>query len=86
MHVLNNSLLQWRNIKMVLHLPLKVKQLMRPIQDLLGLNAPSVYRVPCECGVCYIGQTGRSITIRLKEYQQHLRLAHTDKSALALYR
>jgi hypothetical protein len=31
----------------------------------------------------YIGQTGRSVDIRLKEHQRHIRLEHPDKSALA---
>jgi hypothetical protein len=31
----------------------------------------------------YIGQTGRSVDVRLKEYQRHIRLEHLDKSAVA---
>jgi hypothetical protein len=31
----------------------------------------------------YIGQTGRSVVIRLKENQQDIRLEHPDKSAVA---
>jgi hypothetical protein len=31
----------------------------------------------------YIRQTGRSAVIRLKERQQHIRLEHPDKSAIA---
>ena len=45
----------------------------------------NVYGIPCECGKIYIGQTGRSIHIRLKEHSRHIRLAQTDKSAVAEY-
>jgi hypothetical protein len=31
----------------------------------------------------YIGQTGRSVDIRLKEHQRYIRLQHPDKSAVA---
>jgi hypothetical protein len=49
----------------------------------LGLKTPGVYRIPCECGRVYIGQTGRSVDIRLKVHQWHIRLDHPDKSAVA---
>ena len=31
----------------------------------------------------YIGQTGRSIHVRIKEHSRHIRLAQIDKSAVA---
>ena len=31
----------------------------------------------------YIGQSGRSIHVRVKENRRHIRLAQTDKSAVA---
>jgi hypothetical protein len=31
----------------------------------------------------YIGQSGRSVHLRIKEHDRHLRLAQTDKSAIA---
>jgi hypothetical protein len=34
-------------------------------------------------GLWYIGQTGRSVDIRLKEHQWHIRLEHPDKSVVA---
>lgn len=55
------------------------------MQELLDLNVPSVYIIPCEYGTCLIGQTDWSITIRLKEHQQHLSLAQLDKTTLALH-
>jgi hypothetical protein len=35
------------------------------------------------CRKVYIGQTGCSVDVRLKEHQQHIRLEHPEKSALA---
>jgi hypothetical protein len=37
----------------------------------------------CECGRAYIGKTGRSVDIRLKVHERHIRLEHPDKSAIA---
>jgi hypothetical protein len=30
-------------------------------------HKPGVYRIPCECGLVYIGETGRNLSVRLKE-------------------
>jgi hypothetical protein len=48
----------------------------------LGLGTPGIYSIPCECGRVYIGQSGRSIQIRIKEHNRHIRLAQIDKSAV----
>jgi hypothetical protein len=57
--------------------------LLRPVKDHLGLRTPGDYRIPCECGRVCIGQTGLSVDIRLKEHQRHIRLEHSDKTAVA---
>jgi hypothetical protein len=75
--------LAWHNIKSVGLPHVKLSSLFRPVKDHLGLRTPGVYRIPCECGRVYIGQTGRSVDIRLKEHQRHIRLEHLDKSAVA---
>jgi len=36
-----------------------------------------------ECGRFYIGQSGRSIQLRIKERDRHIRLAQPDKSTVA---
>jgi hypothetical protein len=38
--------------------------------------------IPCECGRVHTGQTGRSVNIKLKNHQQHIRLEHQKYSAL----
>ena len=53
------------------------------VKDALGLRTPGVYSIPCECGRVYIGQRRRSIQLRLKEHNRHIRLAKPDKSAVA---
>jgi hypothetical protein len=47
-----------------------------PVKDALGLRTPGIYSIPCECGRFYIGQSGRSIQIRIKEHNRHIGLAH----------
>ena len=42
-----------------------------------------IHSIPCECGRVYIGQSGRSIQLRIKEHDRHIRLAQPDKSAVA---
>ena len=32
-------------------------------------HKPGVYCIPCECGLVYIGETGRNLLVRLKEHK-----------------
>jgi hypothetical protein len=66
------------------HVPIKKsRQLLKTAIDHLGLKIPVVYRIPCECGKVYIGQTGRSIETKYKEHIRHIRLDQPEKSAVA---
>ena len=42
-----------------------------------------VYKIPCECGKVYIGETGRAMKDRIKEHDRDIRLAHTQTSAVS---
>jgi len=42
-----------------------------------------VYRIPCECGNVYIGETGRSMQERIKEHDRDIRLTRTHTSAVS---
>jgi len=42
-----------------------------------------VYRIPCECGKVYIGETGRSMQERIEEHDRDIRLACTQTSAIS---
>ncbi len=44
---------------------------------------PGVYHIPCECGLFYIGETGRNLSKRLKEHKTNCEKAGLDKSAVA---
>ena len=43
---------------------------------------PGVYKIPCECGKYYIGETGRIFNTRIKEHKACHRLGDGDKSAI----
>jgi hypothetical protein len=49
------------NIKSVGLPHMKLSNLQCPVKDHVGLRTPGVYRIPCECGRIYIGQTGRAV-------------------------
>ena len=42
-----------------------------------------VYSVKCKCDEEYIGETKRAAETRMKEHKDAIRLAHTEKSAIA---
>jgi len=42
-----------------------------------------VYRIPCEPGKVYIGETGRSMQERIKRHDRDIRLARTQTSAIS---
>ena len=44
---------------------------------------PGVYRIPCECGLVYIDETGLSLSLRLKERKINCEKAELEKSAVA---
>jgi hypothetical protein len=71
------------NIKSVALPHRKIASNLPPIKDAIGLKTPGIYRIPCECGSVYIGHSGRSIHLRIKEHDRHIILAQPDKSAAA---
>ncbi|GJQ87081.1 hypothetical protein Trydic_g23934 [Trypoxylus dichotomus] len=46
------------------------------------LTSIGVYRIPCSCGLVYIGTTKANINTRLKEHKRNCHLGQTDKSVL----
>jgi hypothetical protein len=71
------------NIKSVALPPRKILSYVPTVKDALGLRTPGIYSIPCECGRVCIGQSGRSIQLRIKEHYRHIKLAQPDKSAVA---
>ena len=72
-----------RYIKSVALPPRKISSYMPPTKDAPRLKTPGIYKIPCECGKVYIGQSGRSVQLRIKEHGRYIRLAQPDKSAVA---
>jgi len=72
-----------QNIKSVALPPRKISTYFPPVKDALGLRIPGVYSIPCECGKVYVGQSGRSIQLRIKEHNRYIRQAQPNKSAVA---
>ena len=64
------------NIRSVALPPRKIFSYLLQVKNALGLRTPSIYRIPCECGRVYIGQSGQSIQIRINEHNRHIRLTH----------
>jgi hypothetical protein len=71
------------NINSVALRPRKISSYLPPVKDAIGMKTPGTYKIPCECGKVYIGQSGRSIHLRIKEHDRHIRLAQPEKSAVA---
>lgn len=42
-----------------------------------------VYKIPCHCGKCYIGETSRPVSVRYKEHQDLIRRRDFNKSRIA---
>ena len=78
-----SRMLAKQNIKSVVLLPRKVFSYFPPVKDALGLRTPGIYRIPCEGGRVYMGQSSRSVQTWIKEHDRHIRLAQPDKSAVA---
>jgi hypothetical protein len=71
------------NIKSVALPPVKIFSYLSLFKDALGLRTPGIYSIPCECGRVCIGQSSRAIQLRIKEHNRHIRLAQSNKSAVA---
>ena len=48
-----------------------------------SFQKPGVYRIPCECGLASIGETGRNLSLRRKEHKTNCEKAELEKSAVA---
>ena len=48
-----------------------------------GILKTKPYRIPCECGMVYIEETGRPMQDRIKEHDRDIRLAPTETSTVS---
>jgi hypothetical protein len=56
-----------------------------PVSDILGLEIPGVYRIPCESGAIYIRDMGCMAEGHLKKHQRDFCLYHSECLAVAEY-
>lgn len=66
----------------------KIGQLVCKSKDSNGKPEAGIYKVPCKdqsCDDIYIGQSGRSLDIRMKEHQNDIRKGNIETSAIALH-
>lgn len=76
------KVLKRHNIKTIFRPPKKIGQYLRSVKDKVPLQTPGVYAVPCSCGLFYIGQTKRSIQVRLKEHVKSIQKQSPQQSAI----
>jgi len=61
-----------------------VRQMMRSVKDHIDRQQlKGVYKIDCSCGKSYIGETGRSLKIRIKEHAADIKNERSRTSALA---
>ena len=78
------KLLRKNNIRVCFNTVHNVQQHLRPYKDLLPkLQTEGIYLVECDCGECYVGQTGRTIDCRLKEHKRQTIKGQHNLSAIA---
>ena len=60
-----SRMLAKHKIKSIALPPRKISNYLPQVKDAVGLKTPGIYSIPCECGKVYIGQSGRSIHLRI---------------------
>ena len=61
-----NRMLGKHNIRGINLPPKKILNCLQPVKDQVGLKG--VYRIPCQCGKVYLGQSGRTVEKRVEEH------------------
>ena len=61
----------------------QMKFLTSNIKDKIKNESCGVYKLTCECKKVYIGETGRSVMVRMNEHARATRLKHPNQSAIA---
>jgi hypothetical protein len=84
-YILYNKVLKRKEIRTSFKPLITIRQRMRSVKNPIDQRQQKgVYKVSCSCGKSYIGETGRSFQIRIKEHEGDIKNAeciHT--SALA---
>ncbi|XP_022093238.1 uncharacterized protein LOC110980660 [Acanthaster planci] len=76
-------ILSKHNIKVFHTAPLKIHGMLASRKDRQDPHRrPGVYKIPCQCGKVYIGETGRGLPTRIKEHKAHGRKGDYEKSVI----
>ncbi|CAH2086613.1 unnamed protein product [Euphydryas editha] len=75
-------ILKRASIKTYYKPPTKISQLLPSVKCQIPLQDAGVYKLDCECGLSYIGQTKRSIETRVKEHIADMKHQRSTKSAV----
>ena len=79
-------ILRKKNIRVTFAPPNSVGRMLNSSKDLVEpLKQKGVYNVRCSCEIPYIGETRRSVQVRLKEHCADIMHDRHQKSALAEY-
>ncbi|RVE44544.1 hypothetical protein evm_010810 [Chilo suppressalis] len=62
--------------------PKKINQFLRPVKCNIPFQVAGVYKLECDCGLSFIGQTKRSIGTRVKEHIADMKHRRENKSAV----
>ena len=75
----------WYNLRVIFKSGQMLRTMLTRVKDRLPEEKHSkvVYRIPCDCGRVYIGETIRRLETRLKEHKEAHRKADTETSAVA---
>ena len=76
------NILKRASIKTYFKPPKKINQFLRPVKCNIPFQDAGVYKLDCDCGLSYIGQTKRSIGTRLKEHIADVKHRRANKSAV----
>ena len=82
----SKSILQQLDIRTIFKPTLTLHQILSHPKDPVPtrMHTGVIYKIPCsDCSQSYIGQTGRCLSLQLKEHQRAVRTLDTDPSALA---
>lgn len=78
----------WTNVRLACYNLLKVKSVYTKLKDKLNKEERCgvVYKIPCECNLCYVGQTKQFLESRIKQHRnncKNVNILNENKTALA---
>ncbi|KAI5640195.1 hypothetical protein NE865_07452 [Phthorimaea operculella] len=75
-------ILKRASINTIFKPPRKISQYLRSVKCNIPLQDPGVYKLDCDCGLSYIGETKRNVSTCLKEHIADVRNRRDGQSAV----